>query len=95
MKTLGRKSAKNCPSGFSKFLERHEGKVAIIQESKLSSSSKHPELVITVKRDCCQCQGGGLHTLIHNYINLSWRPESHETLAELHLDELCVRVCLG
>ena len=34
------------------------------------------------EKECCQCQGGGLLTLIHKLINLSQKPESPETFLE-------------
>ena len=48
------------------FLKRHNVKVVVIQESKLSSNSKTPSIqnFTTVRKDRRQGQGGGLVTLI-------------------------------
>ena len=64
------------------FLKRHNVKVAVIQESKLSSNSKTPSIqnFITVRKD-----RQGLLTLIHKSITLFQKPESPETLAEPHI----------
>ena len=79
------------------FLKRHNVKVAVIQKSKLSSNSKTPCIqdFTTVRKDRRQGQGGGLLTLIHKSINFSRRPESPETLVELHLGELTITASLG
>ena len=49
------------------FLKRHNVKVVVIQESKLSSNSKTPSIqnFTTVRKDRRQGQGGGFLTLIH------------------------------
>ena len=59
-------------------LKRHNVKVDVIQESKLSSDSKTPSIqnLTTVRKDSRQGQGGGLLTLIHRSINFSRKPES-------------------
>ena len=79
------------------FLKRHNIKVVVIQESKLSSNSKTPSIqnFTTVRKDHRQGQGGGLLTLIHKSINLSRKPESPETLVEPHLEELTITATLG
>ena len=79
------------------FLKRHNVKVVVIQESKLSSNSKTPSIqnFTTVRKDRRQGQGGGLLTLIHKSINFSRRPESPETLVEPHLEELTITAMLG
>ena len=63
------------------FLKRHNVKVAVIQESKLSSNSKTPSIqnFTTVQKDRRQGQGGGLLTLIHKSINFSRKPESPDS----------------
>ena len=55
------------------FLERHNVKVAVLQESKLSPKSRSPIIqnFTTVGKDRRQGQGGGLLTLIHKSINFS------------------------
>ena len=79
------------------FLERQNVKVALIQESKLSSNSKTPIIpnFTTVRKDRRQGQGGGLLTLIHKSINFSRKPESPEILVEPHLEELTIAATLG
>ena len=79
------------------FLKRHNVKVVVIQESKLSSNSKTPSIqnFTTVRKDRRQCQGGGLLTLIHKSINFSRKLESPETLVEPHLEELTITATLG
>ena len=77
------------------FLERHNMKVAVIQESKLSSNYRTPIIqnFTTVRKDRSQGQGGDLLTLIHKSINFYRRPESPET--EHHLEELTITGRLG
>ena len=79
------------------FLERHKVKVAVIQESKLTLNSRTPNIqnFTTVRKDCDQGQGGGLLTLIHKSINFSRRPDSPDTLADHHLEELTITAKLG
>ena len=74
------------------FLEQHQVKVAVMQESKLTLNSRTPNIqnFTIVRKDRHQGQGGGLLTLIHKSINLSQRPESPETLADPHLEELTI-----
>ena len=77
---------------LSEFLERHKVKVAVIQESKLTLNYWMPNIqnFTTVRKDCDQGQGGGLLTLIHKSINISRRPDSPDTLADPHLEELTI-----
>ena len=84
-------------TGLGEFLERHNVKAAVIQESKLSSNSRTQSIqnFITVRKDRRQGQGGGLLTLIHKLINFSRMRESPETLAEPLLEELTITVTLG
>ena len=79
------------------FLERHKVKVAVIQESKLTLNSRTPNIqnFTTVRKDRDQGQGGGLLTLIHKSINFSRRPDSPDTLADPHLEELTITAKLG
>ena len=79
------------------FLKRHNVKVDVIQESKLSSDSKIPSIqnITTVRKDRGQGQGGGLLTLIHKSINFSRKPDSPATLVEPHLEELTITATLG
>ena len=71
--------------------------MAVIQESKLTLNSRTPNIqnFTTVRKDCDQGQRGGLLTLIHKSINLSWRPDSPDTLADPHLEELTITAKLG
>ena len=64
------------------FLEQHNIKVAVIQESKVSYNSKTERIqnFTTVRKDRRQGKGGGLLTLIHKSINFSRKPESLVTL---------------
>ena len=57
-------------------LERNKVKVAVIQESKLSSKSKNPCIrnYITVRKDRPHSHGGGLLVFIHESINFSKQP---------------------
>ena len=82
---------------LSDFLERHTVNVAVIQESKLTLNSRTPNIqnFTTVRKDRDQGQGGGLLTLIHKSINFSRRPDSPDTLADPHLEELTITVKLG
>ena len=65
------------------FLEQHYVKVAVIQESKLSSNSRTPSIQ-------------NFTTIRKSKEGISpWRPESPETLAEPHLEELTITVKLG
>ena len=77
---------------LSEFLEQHSVKMAVIQESKLSSNSRNPSIqnITTVRKDRSQVRGGGLLTLIHKSINFFRRSESPETLAEPHKEELTI-----
>ena len=72
------------------FLERHQVKVAVIPESKLTSNSRTPNIqnFTTVRKDCHRGQGGDLLTLIHKSINFSRRLDSPDTLADPNLEEL-------
>ena len=65
-------------------LERNMVKVAVIQESKLSSKSKNPCIrnYTTVRKDPPRGQGGGLLIFIHRSITFSKQPSPSETLSE-------------
>ena len=71
--------------------------MAVIQESKLTLNSRTPNIqnFTTVRKDRDQGQGGGLLTLIHKSINFSRRPDSPDTLADPHLEELTITAKLG
>ena len=74
------------------FSERHKVKVAVIQESKLTLNSRTPNIqnFTTLRKDRHQGEGGGLLTFIQKSINFSRRPESSDTLADPHLEELTI-----
>ena len=82
---------------LSEFLERHKVKVEVIQESKLTLNSRTPNIqnLTTVRKGRYQGQGGGLLTLIHKSINFSRKPDSPDTLADPHLEELTITAKLG
>ena len=66
------------------FLEKHNVKVAAIQESKLTSKSRNPRIqnFTTVRResrDRPQGQGGGLLISIHKSMDFHQLPQSPET----------------
>ena len=69
----------------------------MIQESKLTLNSRTSNIqnFTTVRKDRDQGQGGGLLTLIHKSINLSRMPDSPDTLADPHLEELTITAKLG
>ena len=79
------------------FLERHKVKVAVIQGSKLTLNSQTPNIqkFTTVRKGRHRGQEGGLLTLIHKSINFSLRPDSPDTLADPHLEELIITAMLG
>ena len=86
-------SCNSTQMALGEFLKRYNVKVAVIQESKLSSISKTPGIQIftTVRKDRLRGQGGGLH----KSINFSRKPESPETLVEPHMEELTITATLG
>ena len=79
------------------ILERNQVKVAVIQESKLSSKSKNPCIrnYTTVRKDCPHGHGGGLLVFIHESIAFSKQPSSPEALSDPHLEELTIKADIG
>ena len=75
------------------FLEQHNVKVAVIQESKLTGTSNTTNFknYTTVRKDRRHDQGGVLLTLVHKEINYSRTTESPESLADPHLEELTIK----
>ena len=65
-------------------LERNKVKVAVIQESKLTSKSKNPCIrnYTAVRKDRPHGHGGGLLVFIHESITFSKQPSSPETLSD-------------
>ena len=78
-------------------LERNTVKVAVIQESKLSSKCKNPCLrnYATVRKDRPHSHGGGLLVFIHESITFSKQPSSPEALSDPHLEELTIKADIG
>ena len=78
-------------------LERNKVKVAVIQESKLTSKSKNPCIrnYTTVRKDRPHGHGGGLLVFIHESITFSKQPSSPETLSDPHLEELTIKADIG
>ena len=78
-------------------LERNKVKVAVIQESKLTSNSKNPCIrnYTTVRKDRPHGHGGGLLVFIHESITFSKQPSSPETLSDPHLEELTIKADIG
>ena len=76
-------------------LERNKVKVAVIQESKLSSKSKNPCIrnYTTVRN--VRPHGGGLLVFIHESITFSKQPSSPETLSDTHLEKLTIKADIG
>ena len=78
-------------------LERNNVKVAVIQESKLSSKSKNPGIrnYSTVRKDRPHGHCGGLLVFIHESIPFSKQPSSPEALSDPHLEELTIKANIG
>ena len=78
-------------------LERNKVKVAVIQESKLTSKSKNPCIrnYTTVRKDRPHGHGGGLPVFIHESITFSKQPSSPETQSDPHLEELTIKADIG
>ena len=78
-------------------LERNKVKVAVIQESKLSSKSKNPCIrnYTTARKDRPHSHGGGLLVFIHESITFSKQPLSPEALSDPHLEKLTIQADIG
>ena len=78
-------------------LEINKVKVAVIQESKLSSKSKNHCIrnYTTVRKDRPHGHGGGLLVFIHKSITFSKQPSSPEALSDPYLEELNIQVDIG
>ena len=81
-------------SELERFLEKHNVKLATLQESKFRSKSRKPRFqnFATVRRDRPQGQGGELLIFIHKLKNFQQHPQSPETLSDLHLEKLTISV---
>ena len=78
-------------------MERNKIKVAVIQESKLSSKSKNPCIrnYTTVRKDRPHGHGGGLLIFINESITCSKQTSSPEALSDPHLEELTIKADIG
>ena len=84
-------------TGLGVVMEDNKVKVAVIQESKLTSKSKNPciQNYITVRKDRPHGHGGGLLIFIHRYVTFSKQPPSAESLSHPHMEELSIKAKLG
>ena len=78
-------------------MERNKVKVAVIEESTLSPTSKNPCIrnYTTVRKDRSHGQGGGFLIFIHRSTTFSKQPSSPESLSDPHLEELSIKSELG
>ena len=78
-------------------LERNRVRVAVKQESKLSSKSKNPCIrnYTTVRKDRSHGHGGGLVVFIHESITFTKQPSSLEALSDRHLEEHTIKADIG
>ena len=79
------------------LLERNNVKVAVIQESKLSSKSKNLCIrnYTTVRKDRSHRHGGELPIYTHRSVTFSKQPSSLEALPDPHLEELTIKADIG
>ena len=73
-------------------MENNKVKLVVIQESKLTPTSKNPciQNYTTVCKDRPHSQGGGLLIFIHRSVNFSKQPSSAESLYVPHLEEFAI-----
>ena len=73
---------------LSQLLERHKIKIAVIQESKLSTRSKDPSIknYSTVRQDRQRGQGGGLLMFIHESIKFTRTTPTAPPKEDQHLE---------
>ena len=76
---------------------RNKVKVAVIQESMISSKSQNPCIrnYTTVREDRPNGYCGGLLIVIHRLITFSKQPSSPEALSDPHLEELTIKADIG
>ena len=75
-------------------MEQKQVKVAAIQESKLTSNSRCPNIqsYTTVRKDRPNGQGGGLLFFIHESVNFTRKPASANSRNDPHLEEQTIVV---
>ena len=78
-------------------LERNKVKVAVIQESNLSSKSKNPCVrnYTTVRKDHLHGHGRRILIFIHRSITFSKQPSSPEVLSDPHMEEHTIKADIG
>ena len=78
-------------------LKRNKVKVAVIQESTLSSQSKNPCIrnYTTVRKDRPHDHRGGLLAFIHESITFSKQSSSPKAISDPHLEELTTEADIG
>ena len=84
----------NKQTELSIFLEGHNVKMAVIQESKLTAKSRSPNIqnYTLVRQDRCQGPGGGLLFFIHN--SVSFKPLATTSRNDPHLEELTISIAM-
>ena len=86
----------NKQTEISIFLEAHDVKVAAIQESKLTTKSRIPNIqnYTLVRQDLRQGPGGGLLLFIHNSVSFNPNPQSTTSKNDPHLEELTISIAM-
>ena len=86
----------NKQTEISIFLEAHDVKVAAIQESKLTTKSRIPNIqnYTLVRQDLRQGPGGGLLLFIHNSVSFNPKPQSTTSKNDPHLEELTISIAM-
>ena len=86
----------NKQTELSIFLDAHDVKVAIIQESKLTAKSRSPNIqnYTLVQHDQRQGPGGGLLFCIHNSVSFIRKPQSTTSKNNPHLEELTISIAM-
>ena len=86
----------NKQTELSIFLEAHDVKVAVTQESKLTAKSRSPNIqnYTPVRQDRRQGPGGGLLFFIHNSISFNRKPQSTKSKNDPHLEELTIIIAM-
>ena len=75
------------------LLEAHNGKVAVIQEFKLTAKSRsHKIQNYTLFRR--QGPGGGLLFFVHNSVSFNRKPQSTTSKNDPHLEELTISIAM-
>ena len=86
----------NKQTELSIFLEAHNVKVAAIQESKLTTKSRSPNIqnYTLVRHDRRQGPGGGLLFFIHNSVRFTRKSLSTTSKNDPHLEELTISIAM-